>query len=200
MNQIVWASHSPLFHTTKLMESPNKSSKSIISTDQPDDYYESFITDKSVGKITNNVMDIPRIFGKNPNFILGKSDPHSVLYQLSISKRIQNDAYPCNSTVAKRRHVHNICERKRREHISEGFYLLQQRIPKKYPHYKMSKLEVLKTSVKHLSELQKSTKDLETEVNQLLNSYIYSCKQSGNPPSTEEIEKLLSDAESDVVL
>ncbi len=95
--------------------------------------------------------------------------------------------------VDKRRHVHNICEKKRREHIREGFTLLQQRVPSSYPHYKMSKLEVLKGSIEHVTSLLKHISDLEAEVDGLVAEYAQACESKGRPLSAEELGKLKND-------
>jgi hypothetical protein len=104
---------------------------------------------------------------------------------------------PLSNAIDKRRHTHNICERKRREHIKEGFEELQKRLPKKSSTFKMSKLDVLKTSIAYISDLASLTDSLESEVCQHLTRYAKMLGQSGNPLgpkiSEEELESLVSD-------
>jgi len=102
-----------------------------------------------------------------------------------------------NSATDKRRHTHNICERKRREHIKEGFEELQKRLPKKPTGFKMSKLDILKTSITFISDLAATTDSLESEVCQHLTRYAKMSSHGGSPSgpkiSEEELENLVSD-------
>jgi hypothetical protein len=70
------------------------------------------------------------------------------------------------SEDASRKDVHNICERKRRLYIRQGFSALQDRLPTGHA-LRLGKMEILRASVEHIRILQDKTKQLEMEVEQL---------------------------------
>lgn len=69
------------------------------------------------------------------------------------------------STLSNRRIVHNICERKRRENIREGFARLQSRLPKADSDgvSKLSKMEILQGALEVIEGLRERIKSLQEE-------------------------------------
>lgn len=69
------------------------------------------------------------------------------------------------STLSNRRIVHNICERKRRENIREGFARLQSRLPKADSDgvAKLSKMEILQGALEVIEGLRERIKSLQEE-------------------------------------
>lgn len=111
--------------------------------------------------------------------------PFSISESLGNSETMSSD---------KRRHIHNLCEKKRRENIKEAFVCLHQRLPKRqfvksqlsssfnksyinsnnasqptFRFSKMSKMEILKKAIEIISSLKMTTEMLENEVTYLEN-------------------------------
>lgn len=63
-------------------------------------------------------------------------------------------------SVVSRRHVHNVCERKRRDHIRNGFQLLHDRLPAKDE--RLSKMEILRSALEHVKWLKREVERLES--------------------------------------
>jgi hypothetical protein len=130
----------------------------------------------SLSQYTNNNTDLQ---------LLGAIPQNRYYNQLNNRSGMSKET----SYMDRRRHVHNVCEKKRREHIKEGFILLQQRVPKKYPHCKMSKLDVLKGSIQQVYDLKNVISDLEIEIETLFKKYILECEKNGHDIPTEVLSK-----------
>lgn len=75
---------------------------------------------------------------------------------------------PANSSLSSRRIVHNICERKRRENIREGFERLQARLPASdAENSRLSKMEILQGAYEVIEGLRERIKSLNEEVSAL---------------------------------
>ncbi len=72
------------------------------------------------------------------------------------------------SSLSNRRIVHNICERKRRENIREGFERLQARLPgTEAENARLSKMEILQGAVEVMEGLRDRIKSVKEEINAL---------------------------------
>lgn len=99
-------------------------------------------------------MDVDSTFGSRSTYLSPSTSLGSLSTPSLPTTALRRSSLPANAfssengPVSNRRIIHNICERKRRENIREGFAYLQARLPQ--PHAqnpKLSKMDILQSAL-----------------------------------------------------